>query len=282
MIDHMRILIAIQVTSNVENVQQIEKLLQFAAQFTYLVEEPPTILVNIESGADAIPPHVDSILAEACIRAQLLTFHPKIRAGDPIKNILHEVEFGNYDLVIVRDIPNHRLSRFFQATSAVRIAERTPCPVIVVKGKAGPIQQILMCESGSPESPLLGLSINQVVDLLPGKQDVTILHVMSQISAGPGVRGEDLRADAEELIKTHSPEGDFLERDLNCLDKSGFRPIPKVRHGLVVDEILAEVSSGNYDLLIIGLHRQVWQRFLLADLSTPIIQQASCPVLVVG
>ena len=281
MINIMNILIAIQDLTNVENVQQIENVLQFAAQFTYGVDEPPTILVNIESGGDCIPPHVDKILAEACIRAPLPAFHPKIRTGDTIKNILHDAEFGNYDLVFVHDQPNHRLDRFFRATRAVRIAKRALCPVIVVKGKVGPIQQILMCDSGSPESPMLGLFITRVVDILPGEQDVTILHVMSQISAGPGVRGEQLRANADELIVTQTPEGELLERDLSSLEKSGSHPLPKVRHGLVVEEILAEARSGDYDLIIIGAHRQKWQQFLLDDLSRQIIEQADRPVLIV-
>ena len=128
---------------------------------------------------------------------------------------------------------------------------------------------------------MLGLFITRVVDILPGEQDVTILHVMSQISAGPGVRGEQLRANADELIVTQTPEGELLERDLSSLEKSGSHPLPKVRHGLVVEEILAEARSGDYDLIIIGAHRQKWQQFLLDDLSRQIIEQADRPVLIV-
>ena len=170
----MRILIAFQDLSTIENALQVENVLKFAAQFTCKADDPPTILANIESSVDCIPPHVDSILAEACIRAPMPAFRPKIRIGDPGKNIRHEAESGNYDLVIVRDCPNNRLGRFFRITRAARIAERAPCPVIVVKGKTGPIQHILMCDSGSPESPLLGSFTAQLVDLLPGEQDITI------------------------------------------------------------------------------------------------------------
>jgi len=277
----MHILIAIQDLSNEENVQQIEKLLQFAAQFTHGTDEHPTIQVNIESGVDCLPPHVDTMLAEACIRASIIAFRPQIRFGDPVKNILLEANSGNYDLLIVRDRPNHRLVRFFRAKSAVRIAKCAHCPVIVVKGNIGPIQHILMCDSGSPDSPMLGYFITRVVDMLPGKQDTTILHVMSQISAGPGVQGEQLRADAEELIEIHTPEGEILERDIHSLEKSGLHTFPKVRHGLVVDEILAESRSGNYDLITIGEHHNQWQHFLLDDLSRQIIEQADRPVLIV-
>jgi len=42
----------------------------------------------------------------------------------------------------------------------------------------------------------------------------------------------------------------------------------KVRYGLVVDEILAEASIGNYDQVVIGAYiSEGWGRFLLDDLA---------------
>lgn len=277
----MQILIAFQDLPHLENALQVENVLQFAAQFKYGIDKPPTILVNRKSGADSIPPEVDTILTEACARAPLPSFHLKICTGNPVKNILHETKFGGHDLVILSDQPNQRLKRYFRTTRTGRIAERAHCPVIVVKDQTHPIQNILMCDSGSPESPLLSSFTTQIVDMLSGEQDITILHVMSQISAGPGVRGEDLRANADELIETNTPEGDLLEQGLHSLDKSGMDPVPKVRHGLVVDEILAETRSGDYDLTIIGAHNQKWQQFLLDNLSQQIVEEIDRPVLIV-
>ena len=271
----MNILIAFQGLAN------IETLLQFAVQFILGADEQITILANIGYGDDGNPKHVNAVLSEACMRVSMPMAKTIIRKGDPVKNILHEAKSGNFDLVIVRDLQNLGLRRFFRSTRSARIADQTPCPIMIVKGKTGPIQHILMCDSGSPESPLLGSFTAQVVDLLPGEQGVTILHVMSQISAGPGVKGGQLRANADELIETHAPEGDLLERDLNSLEKSGLHPVPKIRHGLVVEEILAEASSGDCDLIIIGAHGKKWEQFLLDDLSRQIIDKADRPVLIV-
>lgn len=277
----MHILIAIQDLSNNENVPLIEMLLKFATQFTSRTDKQTTVLANIGPGDKCFQDRIEDIIAEACVPASLPKVKTRILKGDPVKNILQEEKSGNFDLVIVKDLPNHGLGRFFRGSKAVRIAERALCPVLIVKGKTGPIQHILMCDSGSPESPLLGAFTARVVDLLPGEQDVTILHVMSQISAGPEVQGEQLRANADELIETHSPEGDLLERDLDSLDQPGLHPVPKIRHGMVVDEIMAETRSGDYDLIIIGVFRQKWQRLLLTDLSRQIIEQTDRPVLIV-
>jgi nucleotide-binding universal stress UspA family protein len=105
---------------------------------------------------------------------------------------------------------------------------------------------------------------------------------MSQITAGPGASGEQLQADAEELIQNHAPEGQLLERDIQILEQLNLHPRPKVRHGLVVDEILTEARDGDYDLVVIGAHRgEGWRRILLDDLAHQIIGQLDRPVLVV-
>jgi nucleotide-binding universal stress UspA family protein len=91
-----------------------------------------------------------------------------------------------------------------------------------------------------------------------------------------------LRADVQELIDEDAPEGRLLAQDLRQLDRQGIHPTAKVRHGLVVDEILAEAHSGDYDLVVIGAHRgEGWQRFLLDDLAHKILAQMDRPVLVV-
>jgi len=110
---------------------------------------------------------------------------------------------------------------------------------------------------------------------------MTVLHVMSQISAWPKVPDDQLRASAEELIAAHSPEGEMLERDLALLRDLGFAPRPRVRHGLVIDEILTKARAGDYDLLVIGRRgASRWQRVLLEDQCQPIIAHADRSVLV--
>jgi nucleotide-binding universal stress UspA family protein len=101
------------------------------------------------------------------------------------------------------------------------------------------------------------------------------------MSAGPGVRGQQLRAGVAELITEHTPEGKLLEADMEILEQPGITPRRIVRRGLVVDEILAEAKAGDYDLVVIGAHRdEGWQRFLLDDLARKIVVRPDRPVLV--
>ena len=136
---------------------------------------------------------------------------------------------------------------------------------------------------------------------LTGAQ-VTVLHVMSQLSATPvlpqagalrvmpqtpappepsGIQLEHLEAPAEELITLDTPEGLHLQDALAILADQRVPARALVRHGLVVDEIVAEACEGDYDLLVVGAHTaEGWMRFLLNDIGQQILSCVDRPVLV--
>lgn len=275
-----------------------EVALRFGASIVRNADVPATVLTVVESqAARALG---DEILKRACqLLADIPNIQTRVRVGHAAYEIIHEAEQGRYDLVIVGERQNpNLLARFVSGSTAVRVVEHSPCPVIVAKGKAGPVCRILLCDSGAegvladsvlpPRAPrrpgpsLLARFTAQVADLLQGEEEITVLHVMSQISAGPGIRDTQLRADVQELIRDRAPEAEVLQQDLQVLERPGIRVHAKVRHGLVVDEILEEAQTGDYDLVVIGAHRGAsWQRILLDDLAHKILVEMDRPVLVV-
>jgi nucleotide-binding universal stress UspA family protein len=277
--------VAMQILMATGGAPHSEAALRFGAHLlnTGRTDRLPTILTVIRREADR--PNAESILTHSI---QLMGLEPsqvrsRIRVGQPAEEIVCEAEEGNYDLIILGEKPHHDFAtRFLLGSTATRTVERSPCPVIIAKGKIEPIRRILLCDSGAQSSSLLNCFVEQLADLLKDEEEITVLHVMSQISAGPGVSGRQLRANAEELIKEHSPEGQLLEQDMQLLQRLNIHARPKVRHGLVVDEILQEAQEGNYNLLVIGAHcGGGWQRILLDDLTRQIITQVDRPVLVV-
>ena len=274
-----------------------EVALAFGAHIACRANEPATVLSVVERASDR--PEAEAALQRACELLQGSEVHTKIRTGQVSREIIDEAEQGKYDLVIVGERPNpNLLFRFLSGSDTIRVVEHAPCPVIVAKRKTGPIVRILVCDSGAqgrlaelgpivPERPeavpsLLARFTAQLADLLQGEEEVTVLHVMSQISAAPGIKDKQLRAEAKELIEEHTPEGELLERDVRVLEQPGVHVWPKIRHGLVIDEILAEAQAGRYDLVVIGAHRGAgWQRILLDDIAHKILVQMDRPVLVV-
>ncbi len=288
-----------------DGLPQSDAALQLGAQIARRSRTPLTILAVTRHEVDAPPASVDEVLARACqvVEPQPAAVRTTVRTGHPATEIVREAEEGTYALVVVGQRPNRNLvARFLFGSTAIRVAEHAPCPVIVAKGRIQPIQRILLCDSGgrdscvglaTPDSPSAAQRrsrptpsvLSRFVDLRPDLAadgcELVVLHVMSQMSAGPGVKGRHLRSDAEQLISEHAPEGELLRRDVEALQRLGIRAYPKIRHGLVVEEIQDEVHTGAYDLVAIGAYRgEGWQRILLDDLTHRLVVELDRPVLV--
>jgi nucleotide-binding universal stress UspA family protein len=203
--------------------------------------------------------------------------------GQPAEEIVAEAERGNYQMLVVGEKQHHGLlTRFLLGSTAQRVVEHAPCPVVIVKGHIGQVRRLLVCDSGVTESPITERLVEQLPDLLERVGAVTVLHVMSQMGAGPGIDGHQLRASAADLIEEQAPEGALLEQDLQALARAGLVGVPRVRHGLVVDEILAEAQEGEYDLVVIGAHGgSGWRRLILDDIAHEVVVGLDRPVLVV-
>jgi nucleotide-binding universal stress UspA family protein len=260
-----------------------EAALVFGGYIARRLDPSPTVLTVIKQEADRAA--AEALLAHA---AEVLapftqTVHAQVRVGQPAEEIVREAEEGGYGLVVVGEREHHGwVSRFLLGSTAVRVVEHAPCPAIIAKGKTGSIHKLLLCTGRIDGNSLVSRFVAQLPGLVTGEEEITVLHVMSQIGARPGVRGRQLRASAWELIEEHSPEGQRLESDLQTLAERGLSCRPKVRHGLVMDEILEEAQGGDYDLVVIGTHPgEGWRRVLLDDLAHQIITHIDRPVLVI-
>ncbi len=259
-----------------------EVVLRLGAQLASLTDRPATLLTVVrhaserDAAADA--------LRQACTTQMpdVPVAEVKVRVGRPADEILREAEEGRYGLLVIGEQQwSSRTLRLFDSV-AERLARYAPCPILVAKGAGGTLRRVLVCDSGAiAPSVLERLAATGLLGLLGPATEVIVLHVMSQISAAPGIAGLELDADASDLIREHAPEGVLLEHDVKVLESGGLHPQAKVRHGFVVDEILDESCGGGYDLVVIGAHRdQRWQRLLLDDIAREIIVQCDRPVLV--
>ncbi len=272
----MRILI---VLTNTEN---NDETLGFGAQLARRTEIPPTLLMVLRRETDRQLSLAEKTLAEARKQLDIPGLITKVRIGDPLREIALEVEEGKHDLLIIGEKNASYWDRWILRSPVVYVAEQVPCSTLITKGETKPIRHILLCDSGALRPSLLSRFTAQLAKILPQEEEVTVLHVMSQISAGPGISGKNLRASTDELIEEHTLEGQILEGDVQTLEQLGVHSIPKVRHGLVVDEILDEANSGDYDLVVVGAHSAKGpQSFLLDNIAHQVMKRINRPILVV-
>lgn len=258
---------------------ECEKLLDYGAEITAAARSGSTYLTVIPAKD---PPASRRILDMARAALPAAAFQEKIRRGTLRGEVLAEAQEGEYDLVILASPAPDRGDSLQVRTMLTEIVEGAPCSVLVVKNPAGPIKRVLLCDSGSSEAAGPREFTSKLIQALKSLEGIAILHVMSQVSAGPGIPGLQLRSDAENMIRSHTPEGLLLERDIQELARAGLQPVPIIRHGLVVDEILEESRSGDYDLVVIGAHGPAgWQRVLLENLARKIVNKVDRPILIV-
>ena len=185
------------------------RALTFAAYLAQHCQARLTVLTVLKRAEDQA--HAEEVLQRARDALRPLLSPDQIRArvriGQPAEEIVQEAEERGYGLLVVGEKQYHGLlTRFVVGATAKRVIEHAPCPVVVVKGQVEPLERLLICDSGAEQDRIVDQVTTQLPVLLDGVKKITVLHVMSQMSAGPGVDGHQLRADAVELIDEDSPE----------------------------------------------------------------------------
>lgn len=256
----------------------------FGGLLAHDLQAPLSLLTVIKTPEDR--EKAERILRDASVLVNKYVPEPEglIRVGHPAEEIVKACEEGGYDLLVVGERQHHTLrTRFLLGATAERVVEHAPCPVVVAKGRVTPVRRLLLCEGVRNRETLVKRLVEQLPELLQRLQpDLTVLHVMSQVSVAPEKSGDVLVVPVEELIARGTSEGQRLQRDRMLLEQVGVHPQLKVRHGLVVEEIIHEAREGNYDLIVVGAHRgERWRRILLDDLTHEVLVEADRPVLVV-
>lgn len=254
-------------------------------QLLVLAESIPmeiTVLTVIEqpegqTTADAILGGAAKLLDPVLDKVQY-----KTRIGRPWEEIVRESETGAYDLLFMGQRKSRPLLTRLRGLVTQKVVAHASLPTLIAKRQVVPLKHILICDSGVQSPSLLQLFRNRLPEILSYASDVTVLHVMSQILAAPGIEEKDLEATADELIKARTPEGMILAQDMAFLEQMDLKVHAKVRHGLVIDEIVDEARHGDYELVVIGARREDGMpRFLLDDLAHELVLDVERPILVI-
>ncbi len=199
----------------------------------------------------------------------------KIRNGDPIEEILGEALEKSYDLVVVGGGGSQLglLHPQIGFTTA-QLARKLHTHYLVSRNIPEQIGKILVCTGADvPDSETMRLGGEWIA-----KTNATIglLHVIPISKTGSSIQGEA------------KPSHDLLLERANLqLNDAGVKNeiITRTRHGLVVDEVLMELSEGGYELLVVGSHYQPgqdrWLGTLLDDITDQLLNRSTCSVLII-
>jgi nucleotide-binding universal stress UspA family protein len=259
--------------------EQAERAIRLGATIAAACQAEVTLLGIVEApGKDS--PMLDSLkrgqalLADKRIQAELIT-----KAGEPIAEIVKRTQETPYDLVVIGAVRKSSRGAFWMSSKSYKIIKEIKPPVLSVAGKTGPVKRILICSGGKPY-------IDAAVQLTGGiakgvGASVVLLHVLPEPPAiYAGLARMDLSL--ENLLASRSELGVNLGQEKKMLEALSVPVEVHLRRGAVLGEILREIETGNYDLVVTGsAPSRLFQTYILGDVSREIVNRVNCAVLVV-
>jgi nucleotide-binding universal stress UspA family protein len=257
---------------------------EYGAWLAELMRVKVTLLgVNETLNPAAIDDHhpLEDIFANAVelFKSKNVEYSLEIRNGDAEQVIPERANQDGF-LTVVSPLGRSRLRHWLTGRSFRALMEEIRGPILYVPEIRLPLGSLLISAGG------LGYEVDaehlalQVATL--SRADVTILHVIPPTDLDyPTTR--DVREHAGDLQDTDTVLGRSLRKALEIAQAAGLNAKLTTRQGHVVEEILAEVKSGRYDLVCMGSR---YSAHALRQLYTPnvtaeVAEAVNCPLLTV-
>lgn len=181
----------------------------------------------------------------------------RLREGNPFDQILEEAQAGDYDLIIMGSRGHKGISRYFVGSTALRVADLAPCPVLIAKNIQDDAD-FLHCTDGSDlaeKAGVFGVRLARAIGA-----SVTILSVDETGT---------LRKEAEERTR----------KAVMIFSKMGLSSRVLVRSGRASEVIIDEAKDHN--IVVMGASgSSAVRRFFLGSVPLKVIEYGECPVLI--
>jgi nucleotide-binding universal stress UspA family protein len=165
------------------------------------------------------------------------------------------------------------LDRFMLGSVSTKLIHHATCPVLVVKDDAAPLRQIALAIDGSSASAkaLQFVLATFQSEGSTGKGGRMPIHV-SVVHVMPFMKYPEVKEAGRRLV----------DQSIQKLVKAGFTAEPVCQLGNPSQEIMAVASKHHANLIVMGAKGlDAVSRFLIGSVSTRVVQQANCSVLVV-
>lgn len=203
----------------------------------------------------------------------------EVRIGDAEHVIPEAAKRGNF-ITVVSPLGRPQLRRLLAGRSFRSLMEQIKGPILYVPEVRLPLKKLLISAGGLGYEVAAEHLAFQVANATHA--DVTILHVIPPTDLDyPTTR--EVRKHAGDLQDTDTLLGRSLRKALDIAKAAGLDAKLTTRQGHVVEEILAEIKEGDYEMVCMG---SPYSSHTLRQLYTPnvtaeVAAAANCPVLTV-
>jgi len=202
------------------------------------------------------------------------------KAGRPVREIIKRTQETKYDLVIIGAAHKGTRGPLWMSARAYKIIESVEPPVLVVIGSCPQLRRILVCDGGTHKADAAVRFAGEIARHVNASVD--LLHVLAE---PPAVYANLVRSEENvgQLLQSDSELGRCLRHQKELLEKIAVPCEVRLRHGLVLDELLEELQRVEYNLVVSGsspAHDRL-RRYIMGNITREIVNRAELPVLVV-
>jgi nucleotide-binding universal stress UspA family protein len=238
-----------------------------------------TLLGIAEKPVDEMPLREAVETQADLLKKEGVTPRVVIGSGEPVREILNLTEAEKYDLVVIGSRRTRTTGLYWRTQRTFEVIKAIPPPVLVSIGENIEFKRLLVC-TGGKEFIAAALEITGQLAIALGAT-VTLLHVMAE---PPAMYADlvEMEEDLDRLLESKSELGANLRRQKQVLEHLGVTTEVRIRHGIVVDEVLKEARSGDHQMIVTGSSqgRGMVRHYVMGDLTRVILNRAHCPVLV--
>ena len=202
-----------------------------------------------------------------------------MREGDPIREIFNQAAAGNYEVAVIGARRTRGSDLYCYSERTYEVIKAVPAAVLIAIEDCAQIKRILVCTGGKHYIEDAVQLTGEIAKCIGAS--VTLLHVMAEPPAmyADLVRLEE---DVDRLLESESELGVNLRGQKKSLEKIGVTAEVRVRHGIAIDQIFAELEEGHHDMIVVGssLARGPLRHYIMGDVTRSVLNRASRPVLV--
>lgn len=215
--------------------------------------------------------------AVALFQQNKVEYNLEVQNGNAEDIIPRKAAQGNF-IVVLGPLGRPQIRRLLAGRSIRHLMEEIEQPILYVPESKLPLKKILICMGG------LGYEVTAehiaMQMAMKSRAEITLLHIIPPIDMNyPTAR--TVSENWQNLTETETPIGRSLRQALEIAKDDGLTASVKARQGNVVEEILAEIKDGNYDLLCMGspYSTNALRQLYAPNVTAEIAEGAACPVL---
>lgn len=258
--------------------------IEYGAWLAELMKVRVTLLGVIEKSAVATSgasSPLENIFtqAEELFQNKGVQYSLERRNGEAEQIIPEKANQGNF-LTVVSPLGRSRFRHWLIGRSLRGLMEQITGPILYVPEIRLPLQRLLISSGGigyEVDTENLAMQVATI-----SRADVTILHVIPLTDLDyPTTR--NVREHGMDILDTDTILGQSLRKGLEIAKATGLNANVITRQGHVVEQILAEIRGGNYDMVCMGSHfsAHALRQLYTPNITAEVAEVVSCPVLTV-